>query len=240
MTLAYRPKVIHKHIEETQQDHQQDSTPFCLEPDDDHDTGNKSQQADENPPEPPLAREDESDKKKDEQNTTGKLDIHFAILLVELWQPGWNEPLAHPRVRNHHQQTANNAQIAEEEVQVSHETVCDGLGDHDTQEAGNGVFGAFADNDQERAHRHGDHVHEQEYLRDPPWNCAQSEMYSISNGLHQKLTPTPVSEVGNLILPLCHNTQGVLDEGHNDQKAPNRRQISIIYFRPNVNTMQNI
>lgn len=65
MKETYSPKVINEDIKHGQQQDQDNSTPLGLEPNDDHDAGNKPKQADEHTPEAPLAGEDEADKEED-------------------------------------------------------------------------------------------------------------------------------------------------------------------------------
>lgn len=96
MKATYSPKVINQDIKHRQQQDQENSTPLGLEPNDNHDAGNKPKQADEHPPEAPLPREDEADKQEDQQYATRELDVHLAVPLVELGQAGGDELLAHP------------------------------------------------------------------------------------------------------------------------------------------------
>lgn len=127
---TYRPEVVHKHIEHTQKHNQDDSTPLRLEANDDHDASDEAKQTNKHTPEAPLAREDKAHKQEDEQHAARELDIHLAVLLIELRQAGWDELLAHPRVRNHHEQTADDAQVAQEEVQIEDQAVAQSLCDH--------------------------------------------------------------------------------------------------------------
>lgn len=78
-----------------------------------------------------MASKDEPDEQEDQQHAPGELDVHLAVLLVELRQAGGDEPLADPRVRDDHEQAADDAEVAEEEVEVRDEAVADCLGDYD-------------------------------------------------------------------------------------------------------------
>lgn len=90
------------------------------------------------------------------------MNIFLAILLRGQRQTGRRELLAHPAVAQDHKETAHDAEVAEEEVEVEDEAVAEGLGDDDPNEAKHGVFGVFADDDQRGAADHGDDIEEKE------------------------------------------------------------------------------
>lgn len=129
MGETYRPEVVNQHIEDTQQNHQDDSTPLSLEANNNHHASDKTKQANKDTPEAPRAREDESNEEKDEQDAPGELHIHLTVLLIQLRQAGGNELLANPGVGNNHEQTADDTQVAEEEVEVKDEAISETLGD---------------------------------------------------------------------------------------------------------------
>ncbi|GMF72822.1 unnamed protein product [Aspergillus oryzae] len=106
-------------VEDTQQHHQDDSAPLSLESHNDHDACDEAKQTDQNAPEAPLAGEHKSDEEEDEQDTTSELN------------------------------TANNTQVAQEEIEIEDESISEALGDNDTQQAGDGDFSMFTSNDQE-------------------------------------------------------------------------------------------
>lgn len=130
---TYRPEVVNQNVENAQQHHQQNGTPFSLETHNNHDACHQSEQADNDAPQAPLAGEHESDKQEDQEHPASKLDVHLAVFLIELGQTGGHELLAHPRVRQHHEQTTNDTQVAEEEVEIEDETVTETLGDDDAE-----------------------------------------------------------------------------------------------------------
>ena len=167
---TYRPEVVNQHIEHTQQNHQENSTPLGLETHNNHDASTQTEQADNNTPQAPLAGEDESNKKEDQQHTTSKLDVHLAILLVQLGQSGGDELLANPRVGQNHKQTTDNTQVAEEEVEIENETVSETLRDNDTEQTGDTELGVLAGDDEEGTYRHGNDVWDEERVRDTPGN----------------------------------------------------------------------
>lgn len=171
---AYSPEIINQHVKHGQQQNQQNRAPLGLEADDDHDAGDQAEQADHDAPEAPLAGEDEADEQEDQQHAAGELDVHLAVLLVELGQAGGDELLADPRVREHHEQPADDAEVAQEEVQVEDQAVAEALDHDDGQEAGHGVLGAFAGDDECRADGHGNHVDDEEAVCYAPGDWRES------------------------------------------------------------------
>lgn len=174
--VTYRPEVVNQNVEYTQQDHQQNSAPLGLESHNDHDTRHKPEQANNHAPQAPLTGKHEADKKEDQEHPTGKLDVHLAVFLIKLGQAGGHELLAHPRVRQHHEQASDDTQIAEEEVKIEDETVTEALGDDHAEQAEDGIFRLFAGDDQEGAYRHGDNVEDKEGMREAPWDWRQTRM----------------------------------------------------------------
>lgn len=126
---TYRPEVVNQNVENTQQNDQDNSTPLSLEANNDHHASDKTKQTNNYTPEAPRASEDESDEEKDEQDAPGELHIHLTVLLVKLGQTGRNELLANPGVGDNHEQTADDTQVAEEEVQVENEAISETLSD---------------------------------------------------------------------------------------------------------------
>ena len=68
------PPVVDKYVENTEQGNKERSAPFRLEPNSDHDTSAETDDRDEDSGKRPAALEDESDEKKDEEDTPGKLE----------------------------------------------------------------------------------------------------------------------------------------------------------------------
>lgn len=191
MGQTYSPEVVDQDVEHTQQHNQHDRTPLGLESNNDHDTRDEAEQADNNAPETPLAGEDESDEEEDQQHTTSELDVHLAVLLIELGKTGGDELLAHPRVRENHEQATDNTQVAEEEVEVEDQSVTETLNDDDSQETANGVLRVSTSNDHERASRHCDHVDDKEGMRDSPGNCyaTKPKLESICDPAPRRVRP---------------------------------------------------
>lgn len=170
MSQTYSPEVINQHVENAQQHDQKDSAPLGLESNNDHNTRNETEQADNDSPQTPLAGEDKADEEEDQEHTTSELDVHLAVLLVQLRQSGWDELLAHPRVRQHHEQTTDDTQVAEEEVEIEDETVSETLRDHDGEQTGDRHLGVFTGDNEEGTYRHGNDVEDEEGMRETPWD----------------------------------------------------------------------
>ncbi|QBZ54630.1 hypothetical protein PoMZ_10336 [Pyricularia oryzae] len=103
-------------------------------------TCNQADDGDHDPPDAPLASEHKADEEEDEQNTAGKLEVHLAVLLLELRQAGKVDGLAHPRVRQDHDQATHDRQVAQEEVEIKNKTVAESLGDNHGDETANGIL----------------------------------------------------------------------------------------------------
>lgn len=157
---SYRPEVINEHVKHTQQHDQKNGAPLRLEADNHHDTRQEPKQTNQHTPEAPLAREDKPDKQENQQHAPSKLDVHLAILLIELRQARRDELLAHPRVGKHHKQAAHDAEVAEEEVQVEDQAVTEALRDDHGQQARDAELGAFPSDYQCRADAHSDNVND--------------------------------------------------------------------------------
>lgn len=156
------PEVVDQDVEDAQDEDEQDGAQLGLEANDDHDAGNEAENADGDAPEAPLARRDETDKEEDQQDAARQLEVHLAILLIELRKTGGGEPLAHPRIRQDHEEPSNDRQVAQEEVQVEDQSVAQRLRHDHAQKPTHCVFRVLASDDHDRANRHGDNVKNQE------------------------------------------------------------------------------
>lgn len=172
--LTYSPEVVHEDVEHAEKHNEDDGAPLGLESNDHHDAGNESEQADQDAPEGPLAREDESDEQEDEENTTSELEVHLAVLLVKLGETGRDKFLANPRIRKDHEKTADHTQVAQEEVQIENQSVSESLSYDNTQESSDGIVAVLPCDNEDRAGSHGDDVGDQEKMRDAPWNCKET------------------------------------------------------------------
>lgn len=118
VVLVESPKVVDKQVEDAQNDNQQGSAELGLESNNDHDTGTSSQKRDKHTPDGPLSSEDKPDEQEDEKDTASQLEVHLAILFVELGKPSKGLGLAHPRIRQNHEQPTDDGQVAKEEIEV--------------------------------------------------------------------------------------------------------------------------
>jgi hypothetical protein len=166
-----RPEVVDQNVEDAEDDHQQNRAELGLEPHDHHNACHKAYQANKDPSKAPVAAEDKADKEKDKQDASRKLEVHLAVLLVELWQAGRRKPLAHPGIRQNHQESTHDGQIAQEEVEVKDQPVSDALENNHANKTKDAIVRVFPYDDHERADAHGDYVDDQEEVREAIGNC---------------------------------------------------------------------
>lgn len=168
---TYSPEVVDKEVKDGEDDDKESGAKLGLEADDDHDAGAGAEEGDEDAPDGPGAGEDEADKQENQEDAAGELKVHFAVLFVEGGQAGKGLVLADPRIGEDHDEAADDGEVAEEEVEVKDEAVAEGLGDDDGHEAGDGVVGVLADDDERGAGQHGEDVDEQEQVGDARGDC---------------------------------------------------------------------
>ncbi|KAI6770245.1 hypothetical protein HG530_004874 [Fusarium avenaceum] len=212
---SYRPEVVDQEVENAQNDNEQSSTVLGLESNNHHDTRNATEGRDNDAPERPLATEDKSDEEEDEQNSASQLEVHLAILLVNLRKTSKDLSLANPRVRQDHDQATNDRQVSEEEVQIENKSVAQSLSDDDTHETSDGVVGVLSDDDKSGAGEHGNDVDKEE----------QSPRLGKQGNAH--LTVAVVLEVKQLVGPLSDDTESILKEGDDNQETANGREVAV-------------
>lgn len=110
--MLYRPEVVNNDVEHAQNHNQDDRAPLCLEAHRHHNTCHTTHQNHNHADEAPIAREDESNEQEYQQHSSGKLEIHLAILLVDLRQARRSESLADPAVGEDHEKAAHDAEVA--------------------------------------------------------------------------------------------------------------------------------
>lgn len=145
---TYSPKVIDQEVEDAQDNDKHDGAELGLESNNHHHASHESQKSHNNSPDAPGSAEDESDEEEDQENSTSKLKVHLAVLLVDFWETCKCLGLAHPRVGEDHQKTAHDGQVSQEEVQVENETVSKCLCDNNPNETSNCVVRVLSGNDQ--------------------------------------------------------------------------------------------
>ena len=165
------PEVVDEDVENAQNQDEQNGAELGFESDNNHDTSDQPDEDDQHAPEAPVARKDESNEEEDKQHATCELDVHLTVLFVHLGKAGWRKPLANPRVRQNHEETTQDGQVAEEEVEVENQAVSESLSDDDTEKTGHGILAMLPHNDEERRRGHGDYVDDQEYVGDARRDC---------------------------------------------------------------------
>lgn len=169
--ITYRPPIIHEQVEDAKNNDQHNSAELSLEPNHNHDTGNETEEANCDSPEAPVPSENEASEQEDQEHTSGELDIHLAILLIQLRQSSGDEPLADPGIREDHEQAANDGEVAQEEIQVEDKTVAESLRNDDAEKTGNSFLGVFAGDDQNGTGEHDDDIGDEEEVGDAPGDC---------------------------------------------------------------------
>lgn len=170
---TYSPEVVDEDVEDAEDDNEERGAGLGLETNDNHDTGDEADQGDEDTAKRPLAAEDEANEEEDEQNTAGELDVHLAVLLLELGKAGKGLRLADPRVGEDHEEAAHDGEVAKEEVEIKDQAVAEGLHDNNSNETADGIFRVLPGNDEPRADAHGDHVDDEEEVGHTTPDCAR-------------------------------------------------------------------
>jgi hypothetical protein len=223
---TYSPEVVDKKVEDGQDDDEESGAELGLETDDNHDAGDGADQGHGDPPGIPGAAEDEADEEEDEQDATSELEVHLAVLLVELGNASEGLALADERVGENHDQAANDGQVTEEEVDVENETVSQGLSDDDGNEAGDGVVRVLADDDEDGAGRHDQHVGEKENVGDAIGNYRHgqpSRRFLAEGGIR---TAPVVIEVEQLVAPLGEDSEHIFEEGDDDEEPADGGKVT--------------
>ena len=116
--MTYGPEVVHEEVKDAENNDEQSGAVLGLESDNDHDRGNGTKERHADTPEGPLAAEDEANEEENEEHATGKLEVHLAILLVNLGKAGECLGLVDPRIGKHHEKAADDGEVAKEEVEI--------------------------------------------------------------------------------------------------------------------------
>lgn len=237
------PPVVDVEVEDAENKHQHDRRELGLEANNNHNTGNEAEQASHDSPETPVAAENEANEKKDEQNTSSKLEIHLLVLLVELRKTGRGELLAHPRIGKDHHETTHNRKVAQEEVQVKDQAVSNTLHNHHAHKTSYGVFRVLSCDNHDRAYSHCDYVDDEECVGESVPNCGAKNVSSYSSravGFAGPCTLSVVVEVRELVAPLCQNAQRILQESDNDQEAADSWKVPIQNYVSSVVTIKEL
>lgn len=222
VVLVESPEVVDQQVEDAQNDNEQSGAVLGLESNDNHDAGDAAKRRDNDAPERPLATEDKSDEEEDQKDTASQLEVHLAILLVDLGKTCKDLSLANPRIRQDHDQATDDRQVSEEEVEIEDETVAKSLSDDNAHETGDGVVGVLSDDDQSGAREHGNDVDKKEQVGNAGRNVAV------------------VLQVKQLIGPLSDDTESIFEEGNDDQETANGREIGLDRLADGVERILNL
>jgi hypothetical protein len=100
----------------------------------------------------------------------------------------------------------------------------------------------FADDDHEGRDAHGDDVGDEEHVGETRGDCLFSKsrvsfncffsLWCLARGgicswKRGKRTVSVIVQVGELVTPLGDDTEGILEEGDDDEESANRRDITV-------------
>ena len=169
------PPVIGKHVEHAQDEHQESSRPLGLEPDGNHAACSQADNRHEYSPDAPLSLNDESQKEEDEKDATGKkeagksvrndpsevkqsvifVSLFLSVVLADVWESGKRCSPSNHGITKDHEQSTNDAQVAQEEVKVENKAITEPLNDDNTEKSTDSKFRVFLRDDGTRASKHG-------------------------------------------------------------------------------------
>jgi hypothetical protein len=87
----------------------------------------------------------------------GENSLFSTILVTELWQTGKALLSLCHAIREDHEETTDDREVAQEECHIENETVSETLDDDDAQQACDGIFCVFLEDDCWRTRKHGLH-----------------------------------------------------------------------------------
>jgi len=204
---VHAPPVVGKYVEDAQNHNEEDGGPLGFEANSNHTAGGKTEYGDKYPGNAPCTLKDEPEEQEDEENTAGEQEIFLAISFADRWESSKQLLSCDHRFAEDHNESANDAQIAEEKVEIEDEAVSKALDDDHAEETANSIFGEALRYDGAGSNKHSDHVQQQEQVRNAPWKVSVS------------------LQIPDLVIPLGHDSQRILQESHNDQETTNGRQM---------------
>lgn len=175
---TYSPEVVDQQVEDTENDDQHDGAELRLETNHYHHARHKAQQCDNDPPNAPLPAENKANEQEDEEDTSGKLEIHLAVFLVKRRQTSKGLGLADPGVGEHHEKATHDGEVAQEEIEVEDETVANCLSDHNANETADGIIGVFPCDYKGRTGNHREHIYDEEKVCEAVRNCVHVSAHS--------------------------------------------------------------
>jgi len=169
---VHAPPVVNEHVEDTQNHHEEDGGPLGFEADGDHPAGSETEKGDNHSCDAPCALDAESEEQEDEEDTASEQEIFFAVGFTDRRETSEEFPSRDHRFTEDHDKSADDAQVAEEEIEVENEAISKALNDDYTEETTNSIFSVALRYDGTRTGKHGENVHEQEKVRDAPWEVS--------------------------------------------------------------------
>lgn len=149
-----RPEVVDEEVEDAENHDQETGAPASLEADNNHDAGTQAEHRDDDTCQGPLALNDETDEKEDEQHSAGQLEVNLAVGLAQAWKAGKDVLLGREAVRENHHETTNDGKVAKEEVEIENETVSETLDHNNTEQCTDRDLGVFAQDHSRRSSAH--------------------------------------------------------------------------------------
>jgi len=119
---------------------EEDGRPLGFKADSYHDAGGKTEQRDNHSGDAPLALDDESKEQEDKEHSTGKQEVFFAVSFTHGRESSEEFLPCNHCLAEDHDETANNAQIAKEEVEIENETVTETLNNDYTEETSHSIL----------------------------------------------------------------------------------------------------
>lgn len=170
-TISYRPEVVHEDVENAENHNEHDRAPLRLESNDDHNTCHSTDEDDQYTPKAPLTGKDEADEQEDEKHSAGKLEVHFAVLLVQLRKTRGGKLLPYPAVRKDHDEPTHHREVTQEKVEVKNQSVAQCLCDDHANESADGVLAMLPGDNKDAASSHSNDVYDEKDVVDSPWHC---------------------------------------------------------------------
>jgi hypothetical protein len=162
MSRVDAPPVIGEHVEHAQDQDEESGRPLRLESHRNHPARTQPDDRHKHSSDAPLSLDDESQKQEDEQDTTGEKEtanqinirilfpwwcqifsLFLPVVLADGWKPGKRSSSGDHRVTEDHEQSTNDAQVAQEEIDVENEAVSESLNDDYSEKSTDSKFRVF-------------------------------------------------------------------------------------------------
>lgn len=121
------PPVVNEYVEDGEEDDQESSRPFRLESKDNHDTSRQTNEGKCETNKRPLSLESNSNEKEDEKYTSGQLEVFPPVVITQARQSCKVVLALNHGFRKDHEKSANDGEVAQEEIDVKDETISKSL-----------------------------------------------------------------------------------------------------------------